>query len=96
MRETSLSESNSTFAKSKVGVEVQQCADIGAVIYYLKMVPWSVRGFDASTNLAPIRRLRERMGKEPQRIRQRRFLVVGGKGGWKGVAKVLCRSHPNE
>ena len=36
-------------------------ADVGAIVYYLKAVPWLVRGFSVSTHARYLRRLQQRL-----------------------------------
>jgi SAM-dependent methyltransferase len=67
--------------KCLAGQERQTFDDIGAVVYYLRMVPWAVEGFDAVASMASLRRLHERIVEKPLRLRQRRFLLVAEKGG---------------
>lgn len=48
-------------------VEVRECAgrlaftDVGAIVYYLKAVPWLVPGFSVATHLSHLRRLQARI-----------------------------------
>ena len=63
----------------QVGQEVQLFYDVGAMIYYLRRVPWAVRGLDVAANQESLRRLHERMLEKPLRVHQKRFLVVAEK-----------------
>jgi len=59
--------------------EVQYFDDVGALIYYLRVVSWAVLGFDVESCMPALRRLHERMEREPLVVRQKRFLLVATK-----------------
>lgn len=49
-------------------------ADVGAVIYFLKAIPWVVSGFDLERHLEPLLALQARAG-QPLRFTYTRFLI---------------------
>jgi SAM-dependent methyltransferase len=56
-------------------------ADVGAIVYFLKAVPWVVPGFDLETHLAVLEALeRRRAAGEPLRFTYTRFLIEARKG----------------
>jgi SAM-dependent methyltransferase len=61
------------------GEEVRWFHDVGALVYYLRLVPWAVTGFDITQELGSLSRLHESMLESPLRVRQRRFLVIAQK-----------------
>jgi len=74
--------------------EVQYFDDVGALIYYLKVVSWAVLGFDVADCMPALRKLHERMQDEPLVIRQRRFLLDRGENGLGPTFRcVLCASR---
>jgi hypothetical protein len=68
-----------TAVAAQTAVERQHFDDVGALVYYLKVVSWAVLGFDIDACMAALRRLHERMQQEPLLIRQRRFLIIASK-----------------
>ncbi len=59
--------------ESATGVETLVLNDVGALVYFLRVVSWAVPGFDADDQEAALRRADERM---PLHIRQPRFILV--------------------
>lgn len=59
--------------ETEQGVETLALNDVGALVYFLRVVSWAVPGFDADDQRAVLRRVHERM---PVQIRQPRFLLV--------------------
>jgi SAM-dependent methyltransferase len=59
--------------ESMRGVETLRLSDVGALIYFLRVVSWAVPDFDAVENEAALRRAHERM---PLQVRQPRFLLI--------------------
>ena len=59
--------------------ELQYFDDIGALVYYLRVVSWAVLGFDPESCRPALERLHARMQASPLLIRQKRFLLVGRK-----------------
>ena len=57
-------------------------SDVGAIVYYLKAIPWSVPGFSVATHAPVLRELQRRLERdEPLQFRAGRFLIVARKGG---------------
>jgi hypothetical protein len=54
-----------------MGCEVLRFADIGALAWYLRMVPWAVPGFDITTHRGAL----ESAAGRDLVIRQERFLL---------------------
>jgi SAM-dependent methyltransferase len=55
-------------------------ADVGAIVYFLKVVPWVVRGFDLTTHLAALEALeRGRAAGRPLEFTFTRFLIEARK-----------------
>lgn len=55
-------------------------ADVGAIVYFLKAVPWVVEGFDVTTHLAQLEALeRRRAAGQPLRFTYTRFLIEARK-----------------
>ncbi|MFZ3008501.1 MAG: class I SAM-dependent methyltransferase [Phenylobacterium sp.] len=51
-------------------------ADVGAVVYFLKAIPWVVSGFDLDRHLEPLRALQARLDAgQPLRFTYTRFLI---------------------
>ena len=61
------------------GEERQEFRDIGAVVYYLRVVPWAVPGYRFEACAAALRAAHETAAMWPARFRQRRFLLVATK-----------------
>jgi SAM-dependent methyltransferase len=53
--------------------------DVGALVYYLRMVSWAVPGVDLPRCRPALRRLHEQMAEAPFTVRQRRLLLVARK-----------------
>jgi len=52
-------------------------SDVGALVYYLKAIPWSVSGFSVATHERVLRELQARLEREGSlRFRAGRFLIV--------------------
>jgi hypothetical protein len=50
--------------------------DVGAIVYFLKAVPWVVQGFDVTTHLAALEALeRRRAASRPLQFTSSRFLI---------------------
>ena len=62
-----------------VGSERQRFDDVGALVYYLRVVDWAVPEFSVERCEPALRRLHERMQHEPLLVSQRRFLLVAEK-----------------
>jgi len=57
-------------------------ADVGAIVYYLKAIPWSVPGFSVVTHESLLRELQRRLERDGSlQFRAGRFLIVARKGG---------------
>ena len=57
-------------------------ADVGAIVYFLKAVPWVVQGFDVATHLAVLEALeRRRAAGAPLQFTYTRFLIEARKAG---------------
>ena len=55
-------------------------SDVGALVYYLKAIPWSVPGFSVATHESVLRELQTRLEREGSlRFRAGRFLIVARK-----------------
>ncbi len=55
--------------------------DVGALVYYLKAVPWLVPGFSVETHTDDLMRLHKRLQREGQLIfAARKYLIEAGKG----------------
>jgi SAM-dependent methyltransferase len=55
--------------------------DVGAIVYFLKAVPWLVDGFDVNTHLKYLKILQERLEeKEELAFRATKFLIYASKG----------------
>lgn len=63
------------------GEEHQAFGDVGALVWYLRAVPWGVPEFDLDACEAALRRIHRITGEGPVMIRQRRLLVVAQKPG---------------
>jgi len=50
--------------------------DVGAIVYYLKAVPWTVPGFSVGGNLAHLERLQRRLEREKELIFQQKLFLV--------------------
>jgi hypothetical protein len=61
------------------GEERQEFRDIGALIYYLRMVPWAVPGYSFAACAAALRAAHETPQMWPVPFRQRRFLLIATK-----------------
>lgn len=55
------------------GLETLRFDDVGALVYFLRVVSWAVPGFDPDDSEAALRRAHNRM---PLEIRQPRFLLI--------------------
>lgn len=64
---------------ARTGEEIQSFADVGAFVWYLLSVSWSVPEFDLVRCEAALRRLHERLRAQPLPVRQRRLLLVASK-----------------
>jgi SAM-dependent methyltransferase len=50
--------------------------DVGAVVYYLKAVPWLVEGFSVDTHLAPLLELQRRLEHEGRLVYEARSYLI--------------------
>ena len=50
--------------------------DVGAIVYYLKAVPWTVPGFSVERNLAHLKKLQRRLEQEKELVFQEKLLLV--------------------
>lgn len=74
-------ESGLVVERAERGIEAQAFGDVGALVWYLRAVSWSIPGFDVARCQPALRRIHERMQREPLVIRQRRFLLVARRPG---------------
>jgi hypothetical protein len=74
-------EAGLTTVTAQTADERQHFDDVGALVYYLKVVSWAVLGFDIESCMPVLRKLHDRMQDGPLLIRQRRFLVIASKPG---------------
>jgi SAM-dependent methyltransferase len=57
--------------------------DVGAVVYYLKAVPWLVPGFSVETHTDNLMRLQGRLQRKGQLVFEaRKYLIEAGLGEW--------------
>lgn len=63
------------------GEELQQFADVAAIIYYLRLVGFAVPEFTLERFAARLRQLHDTPAAWPVTVRQRRFLAVAAKPG---------------
>ena len=61
------------------GEERHALHDVGAVVYYLRVVSWAIPEFSLGDCLEQLRAAHERPGIWPVRLRQRRFLLIAAK-----------------
>jgi SAM-dependent methyltransferase len=61
------------------GEEREHFGDVGALVYYLRLVSWALPGVDLSACRPTLRRLHEQMAQAPLTVRQRRLLLVSRK-----------------
>lgn len=61
------------------GEERQEFHDVGAVVYYLRVVPWAVPGYSLEACEGALRAAHDEPGRWPAVVRQRRFLLVAAK-----------------
>jgi SAM-dependent methyltransferase len=61
------------------GQEVQRFDDVGAVVFYLRAVPWAIDNFDVAADRESLVRLHQQLQEKPLRVRQQRFLVEAEK-----------------
>jgi len=50
--------------------------DVGAIVYYLKAVPWTVPGFSVGRSLSHLERLQRRLEREKELIFQQKLFLV--------------------
>jgi hypothetical protein len=62
-----------TVEDARVGWETTRFADVGALTWYLRMVPWAVPGFDVTVH----RRALEAAAARDLVVYQERLLLVG-------------------
>jgi SAM-dependent methyltransferase len=62
--------------ESRTGDERLRFDDVGALVYFLRVVSWAVPGVDGEDSEASLRRAHARM---PLEIRQPRFLLIAGR-----------------
>jgi SAM-dependent methyltransferase len=63
------------------GEERHNLRDVGAVVYYLRVVSWAIPEFSLDACLEQLRAAHDRTEIWPVRLRQRRFLLVAAKPG---------------
>jgi hypothetical protein len=63
------------------GEERQRFNDVGALIYYLRIVSWAVPSFDVHAYRVTLLGLHEGMKTCPLELRQRRFVIIACKDG---------------
>jgi len=57
-------------------------SDVGAIVYYLTAIPWSVPGFSVATHESVLRELQRKLERDGAlQFRAGRFLIVTRKGG---------------
>jgi SAM-dependent methyltransferase len=66
-------------AAGRTGEEHEAFGDVGAVVWYLRAVPWVMPGFDPVAMNDALRRLHRACRDGPLLVRQRRLLVVAEK-----------------
>lgn len=55
--------------------------DVGAVVYYLKAIPWIVKGFSVENNLKDLKKLQKKLEKNKElKFDTARFMIVAEKG----------------
>jgi len=74
-----LREAGLTVRRAEAGEELEQFADVAAIIYYLRLVVWAVPGFTVERFAGRLRELHDTAAAWPVTVRQRRFLVVATK-----------------
>lgn len=67
--------------RAEPGIETQAFGDVGALVWYLRAVSWSVPEFDLVRCEPALRRIHERTQVAPLVIRQRRFLLFARRPG---------------
>jgi len=50
--------------------------DVGAIVYYLKAVPWTVTGFSVKRNRAHLEKLQQRLERESELVFQQKLILV--------------------
>jgi hypothetical protein len=50
--------------------------DVGAIVYYLKAVPWLVEGFSVDTHVDDLLRLQERLEREGELVFEARKMLI--------------------
>ena len=54
--------------------------DVGAVVYYLKAIPWIVKGFSVKNNLKDLKKLQKKLEKNKElKFETARFMIVAEK-----------------
>ena len=53
--------------------------DVGAIVYYLKAVPWTVPGFSVETHYEYLLKLQDRINQEGKTEFARRLLLIRAK-----------------
>lgn len=72
-----LGQAGMTVTDTKTGVERLRFDDVGAVAYYLRVVPWAIAGLDETQMPAALRRLHGQIATTgPVELRQPRFLLI--------------------
>lgn len=65
-----------TVVDTKRGDERLSFHDIGALVYFLRVVPWAVPDFEPRDERAALQTIHERLEQAPIRIRQPRFMLT--------------------
>lgn len=66
-------------SKAVSGAEIQHFHDVGAVIYYLRVISWAIDGYSLEKFRPQLRAALDAPGMWPLPVRHRRFLVVASK-----------------
>lgn len=55
--------------------------DVGAIVYYLKAIPWIVKGFGVKNNLKDLKRLQKKIEKNKElKFQTAKFMILAKKG----------------
>ncbi len=65
-----------TVVDTKLGDERLSFDDVGALVYFLRLVPWAVPGFEPREQRSTLEALHKRLEHAPLQIRQPRFMLT--------------------
>lgn len=65
-----------TVVDAKRGDERLSLHDVGALVYFLRVVPWAAPGFEPRDERAALQSIHERLQQAPLQIRQPRFMLT--------------------